>query len=192
MVGQSRKLKTIFLDRDGVINRDRTDYVKSSSEFDWIPGSLDALKLLTLNGFRIVVITNQSVINRSILSEAELREIHEKMATAVVAHGGKIEAVYFCPHLPEDGCSCRKPEPGLIYRAQAEHGLDLSEACMIGDSFKDIQCARRAGCGAAILVRTGHGVEAERLCQEGGMVPDYVADDLLAAVKWLIGESSGS
>jgi D-glycero-D-manno-heptose 1,7-bisphosphate phosphatase len=179
-------LKIIFMDRDGVINEDRPDYVKKWSEFEFLPGSLDALKLLTLNGYHIILITNQSVINRRIVTAAGLQEIHKKMTGAVVDHGGNIEAIYYCPHLPEDGCNCRKPEPGLICRAQADYGLDLSETCMIGDSLKDIRCARRAGCGRVILVRTGHGKEAERLCRDAGIEADYVADDLMAAVEWLL------
>jgi len=174
------------MDRDGVINRDRSDYVKSSSEFEFLPGSLDALKLLTVNDYNIILITNQSVINRKMATEEGLRDIHTKMENAVVDHGSRIEAIYYCPHLPEDGCSCRKPETGLIDRAKAEYGLDLSETCMIGDSLKDIQCARRAGCGKVILVRTGHGTETEGLCRDANVEADHVADDLMAAVKWLL------
>ena len=174
------------MDRDGVINKDRPDYVKKWSEFEFLPGSLDALKLLTLNGYHIILITNQSAINRRIVTAAGLQEIHKKMTGAVVDHGGSIEAIYYCPHIPEDACICRKPEPGLIYRAQADYGLNLSKTCMIGDSLKDIRCARRAGCGRVILVRTGHGKEAERLCRDAGIEADHVADDLMAAVKWLL------
>ena len=179
-------MKIVFVDRDGVINRDRSDYVKSWSEFEFLPGSLDALKLLTLNNYHVILITNQSVINRKMVTEAVLRDIHAKMEDAIVDHGGRLKAVYYCPHVPEDGCSCRKPEPGLIERAKAEHGLDLSNACLIGDSFKDIVCAQRAGCGQIVLVRTGHGRKAEKLCGEAGVKPDHVADDLMAAVRWLL------
>ena len=178
------------MDRDGVINKNRSDYVKNWSEFDFLPGSLEALKLLTLNGYHIILITNQSVINRRMVTAEGLQEIHQKMTAAVADHGGSIEAIYYCPHVPEDGCDCRKPEPGLIFRAQGDYGVDLSKTCMIGDSFKDISCARRAGCGRVILVRTGHGKEAERLCQDAGINADHVAEDLMAAVKWLLGKSS--
>jgi len=183
-------LKIIFVDRDGVINRDRLDYVKSWSEFVFLPRSLDALKLLTLRGYSVIVITNQSVINRKLVTEAELEKIHDNMKAAVAARGGNIEAVYYCPHIPEDGCNCRKPEPGLIIQAQADYRHDLSNTCMVGDSLKDIQCARRAGCGKVILVRTGHGQETEGLCREQGTKADHVADDLMAAVEWVLGESS--
>ena len=174
------------MDRDGVINKDRFDYIKSWSEFEFLSGSLDALKLLSLNGYQIILITNQSMINRRIASAERLQEIHKKMTAAVVDHGGAIEAIYYCPHAPDEGCSCRKPEPGLIYQAQGDYGLDLYKTCMIGDSMKDISCARRAGCGRVILVRTGHGKETECLCENSDTKPDYVADDLMAAVKWLL------
>ena len=183
-------MKIVFADRDGVINRDRPDYVKSWSEFEFLPGSLEALKLLTLSDYHVILITNQSVINRKMVTEEELRDIHAKMEAAVFDHGGRIKAIYYCPHVPEDGCSCRKPEPGLIERAKADHGLDLSETCLIGDSLKDLQCARRAGCGKTILVRTGHGREAEALCKDADVKADHVADDLMAAAKWLLKQSS--
>jgi D-glycero-D-manno-heptose 1,7-bisphosphate phosphatase len=182
-------LKTVFVDRDGVINRDRPDYVKSWSEFEFLPRSLDALRLLALHGYRVLVITNQSVIGRNMVTKAELETIHDKMKTAVAAHGGDIEAVCYCPHLPEDDCHCRKPEPGLILQDQADHRYDLAATCMVGDSLKDIECARRAGCGTVVLVRTGHGEQTERLCRKADRMPDYVADDLMAAVEWLLANS---
>ena len=178
------------MDRDGVINKDRPGYVKKWSELEFLPGSLDALKLLTVNGYHIILLTNQSAVNRRMVTKAGLQEIHKKMTAAVVDHGGSIEAIYYCPHVPEDGCNCRKPEPGLIYQAQADYGLDLSKTCMVGDSLKDIWCARRAGCGRVILVRTGHGQEAERLCRDAGIEADHVADDLMAAAEWLLVENS--
>lgn len=183
-------MKTVFLDRDGVINKDRPDYVKTWPEFEFLPGSLHALKLLNASGYNVVVITNQSVISQGLVTEAGVREIHEKMKAAVADHGGRIEAIYHCPHIPQDQCDCRKPAPGLINRALADYNIDLSAACMIGDNLKDIECARRSGCGRVILVRTGHGRETERLCRDIGTMPDHVADDLLAAVEWLIRENS--
>jgi D-glycero-D-manno-heptose 1,7-bisphosphate phosphatase len=179
-------LNFVFLDRDGVINMDRPDYVKSWAEFEFLPGSLDALRLLNQQNWRVILITNQSVINRGLTDEKEVTRIHRKMIETVAGHGGRIEAVYYCPHHPEDGCRCRKPEAGLIRQAQADYGIDLSATPMVGDSLKDLECARRAGCGAAVLVRTGQGLKALRQCLEQHVEPDYVADDLLDAVKWLL------
>ena len=183
-------MKTVFIDRDGVINRDRPDYVKRWSEFQFLPRSLGALRLLALHGYRVIVITNQSVINRNMVTKAEIERMHDNMKAAVAAHGGDIEAVYYCPHVPEDGCDCRKPEPGLIFQAQADYGQNLEATCMVGDSLKDIQCGRRAGCATVILVRTGYGKQTERLCEKGETRPDHVADDLMAAVEWLLGQGS--
>jgi D-glycero-D-manno-heptose 1,7-bisphosphate phosphatase len=185
---RNQNLKIVFVDRDGVINKNRSDYVKSWAEFEFLPGSLDALKLLTLNNYSIVVVTNQSVINRQLVTQGELQGIHEKLVKTVVEHGGNIKDIFFCPHIPEDGCRCRKPEPELIRRAQAKYGLDLAATAMIGDSVKDILCARRAGCGRAILVKTGHGREAVVGCREAGIQVDHVADNLVDAVTWLVGQ----
>lgn len=182
-------MKVVFVDRDGVINEDRADYVKRWSEFRPIPGSIGALKRLTDHGYAVIVVTNQSVINRKMVVRAELDRIHRRMGSLVQAEGGEIQAVYYCPHRPEDGCECRKPRPGLILQAQSDFGLTLSDTCMIGDSFKDVECAKAAGCGTTILVRTGHGEETERVCRRTGVMPDHVAADLAAAVSWLLGEA---
>ena len=176
----------VFLDRDGVINEDRADYVKDWSEFTFIPGSLKALRLLTEAGFRIVVITNQSIINRGLVTPQGLDTIFSLMKEAVRSHGGHIEAIFHCPHTPEDQCNCRKPKPGLLYQARTRYGLDLGTVPMIGDSLKDLQCARSAGCSQAILVRTGYGRETEALGYQQGIIPDFIAEDLLGAVMWLL------
>ncbi|MBW2107072.1 MAG: D-glycero-beta-D-manno-heptose 1,7-bisphosphate 7-phosphatase [Deltaproteobacteria bacterium] len=179
-------MKVVLLDRDGVINEDRSDYVKDWSEFQFISGSLEALARLTRAGYRILVITNQSVINRKLVSLAGLETIHRNMTQAVAAYGGKIEAIYYCPHVPEDRCGCRKPKAGLILQAQKDYAFDPAHVCMIGDSAKDIECAQRAGCGKTILVRTGYGRHTECACHLNGPKPDHVADDLKSAVEWLL------
>ncbi|MDM8526118.1 D-glycero-beta-D-manno-heptose 1,7-bisphosphate 7-phosphatase [Desulfococcaceae bacterium HSG8] len=178
--------KIIFLDRDGVINRDSTDYIKSRAEFEFLPGSLEALKFLKLNGFTTIIITNQSAVNRKMIPEEELAAIHALMRDTVSASGGEIRDIFFCPHRPEEGCNCRKPKPGLIYQAQKRYQIDLSTACMVGDSAKDIECARSAGCGCAVLVRTGNGISADKILAEKKIVPDHVADNLYEAVRWLL------
>lgn len=178
--------KVVFLDRDGTINQDAADYIKSGSAFKFLPRSLEALRDLTVAGYALIVITNQSAISRKLISPQELENIHLKMKVAVKSRGGKISDIFFCPHLPEDGCDCRKPLPGLIYRAQKIHDIDLSTAIMIGDSARDIECAQKAGCGCSILVRTGNGREAERILAEKDLHPDCVTQDLFAAARWLI------
>jgi D-glycero-D-manno-heptose 1,7-bisphosphate phosphatase len=176
----------VFLDRDGVINRDSPDYIKSWDEFEFLPKSLEAIRHLTMNGFVTIIITNQSAVNRRIITRKELEKIHDKMKTVIKSCGGEIKDIFFCPHMPEDDCSCRKPKTGLIYRAQETYRIDLRSACMVGDSAKDIECARKAGCGFAILVRTGNGLEAESILKEKNLHPDHVALDLYEAAKWIV------
>ncbi len=182
-----KKLENVvFLDRDGVINLDRSDYIKSWSEFKFIPRSIEAIKELTLTGFHAMVITNQSVISRNMVSEKGLEYILTMMKNEVRSGGGLIHDIFFCPHIPEDNCDCRKPKPGLILQAKRKYNIDLTDAVMIGDSAKDIECARNAGCGTAVLVKTGNGVEAEKTLAEKKIYPDYIASDLYEAVQWMV------
>ncbi|MEE8400400.1 MAG: D-glycero-beta-D-manno-heptose 1,7-bisphosphate 7-phosphatase [Desulfobacterales bacterium] len=178
--------KVVFRDRDGVINRDSSQYVKCWSEFEFLPGSKAAIRSLTINGYTIFIITNQSIINRKMVPLTTLEDIHTRMMAAVDAAGGKIEHIFFCPHTPEENCACRKPRPGLIHQAQESYDIDLSTATMVGDNAKDIGCARNSGCESAILVRTGAGLEAEKALQDNKQLPDHVATDLAAAARWII------
>ncbi|RLB84066.1 MAG: D-glycero-beta-D-manno-heptose-1,7-bisphosphate 7-phosphatase [Deltaproteobacteria bacterium] len=178
--------RVVFLDRDGVINRDSPDYIKDWSEFKFLPGSIEAIKDLTLNGFAIIIITNQSAINRKLISEDTLKKIHDRMNSIINAHGGKINKIFSCPHIPEDRCNCRKPKPGLIYEAQKRFLIDLSASSFIGDSSRDIECAKKAGCRHAVLVKTGNGTKAEKELSEKKIVPDWVAENLYEAASWII------
>jgi D-glycero-D-manno-heptose 1,7-bisphosphate phosphatase len=132
---------TVFLDRDGTVNRDLPGYIKSWSEFEFLPGSIEAVRDLTLNGFRVIIITNQSAVARNLLSLKELEYIHAMMRKALESKGGKITDVFYCSHMPDDNCACRKPKPGLIYRAQEKYRIDLASAVMVGDSARDIEGA---------------------------------------------------
>lgn len=147
----------ILLDRDGVINRDSDDFIKNPDQWLPIPGSLEAIGELSQNGYRIVVISNQSGISRGLLGLDALDEIHNKMHRAVDGYGGKIEAVYFCPHGPEDWCDCRKPKPGLLKRFASDYRVDLRPIPFIGDSYRDIQAGLLAG-ASPFLVKTGKGL----------------------------------
>ena len=169
-----------------MINRDSADYIKHWSEFEFLPKSLEALKQLKQNGFTTIVITNQSVINRKMVSREGLDHIHTLMKASVQTSGGEITDIFFCPHTPEDRCDCRKPKPGLIYQAKKKYRIDLATAVMVGDSTKDIECARNAGCRYALLVKTGNGIQAEKLLKEKAIHPDHVAQDLFNAVHWII------
>ena len=178
--------KVVFLDRDGTINRDSPGYIKSREEFEFLPGSLKAIEELTAKGFTIFVITNQSALPRQLISLKELERLHSMMCQIVRSNEGKIKDIFYCPHMPEDDCNCRKPAPGLILEAQRKYSIDLADAVMVGDSQRDIECGRNAGCGHTVLVKTGiHKNTAQRLAEKG-ITPDYVAEDLYQAAQWII------
>ncbi len=184
----NRSGHVVFLDRDGVINRDSSGYIKCLSEFEFLPRSLAAIQKLTANRFKTIIITNQSAINRGMMSRETLGRIHTAMKADVRANDGEIDDIFFCPHTPREGCSCRKPEPGLILRAETTHNIDLSSACMVGDSAKDIECARRAGVRHAVLVKTGNFAEARSGLSEKHIQPDWIARDLYDAVEWIMAQ----
>jgi len=157
--------KLIILDRDGVINFDSSDYIKSEAEWHPIPGSLEAIALLNQHGFKVVIASNQSGIARGLFDLITLQQIHQKMQTAILEAGGKIDKIYFCPHAPEDHCLCRKPKPGLYHQIEKAYDLDFktSPTPSIGDSLRDLEAAEAAGC-RPMLVLTGNGKKtAERL-----------------------------
>jgi D-glycero-D-manno-heptose 1,7-bisphosphate phosphatase len=180
------KNRVVFLDRDGVINRDSPDYIKSRAEFEFLPGSLEAIRQLSEAGYRPIVVSNQSAVNRGLISINELEAIHRMLAEAVRRAGGRIDDILYCPHRPDENCPCRKPKTGLIRRAAAKHAIDPVLAVFVGDSAKDIECARNAGCRIAVLVRTGNGAEAELLLKAKGIRVDHVAENLLEAVHWML------
>ncbi len=188
----SQKLlqKVVFLDRDGTINYDSPDYIKSRLEFKFIPGSIEAIRDLTLNGFTSILITNQSALARKLISSGELDLIHSMMKKAIVSGGGRMTDIFFCPHMPNHGCDCRKPEPGLILQAERKYNIDLSNAIMVGDSAKDIECACNAGCGKNVLVKTGKDPEAENILKTKCIVPDHIAENLYDAARWIIDRST--
>ncbi len=178
--------QTVFLDRDGVINKDSAEYIKHPSEFEFIPKSPEAVALLTQNGFDVIVISNQSMIGRNLASKETLDAVFEKMKTGVEAAGGRITDIFYCPHTPEENCSCRKPKPGLILQAEKKWLIDLTRSFMVGDSAKDIACARAAGCAKTLLVKTGNGPAAYQELIKNQMAPDYYAEDLYDAALWII------
>jgi len=150
------KNRYILLDRDGVINHDSDDFIKSPEEWQPIDGSLEAIALLNEHGYKVAVITNQSGVARGLFDEASLEKIHAKMRQMTAEKGGEIDAIYFCPHGPNDGCNCRKPKPGLLESFAAEKNIDLSGITVIGDALRDIQSAQAVGANP-ILVKTGKG-----------------------------------
>lgn len=178
--------RVVFLDRDGVINRDSPDYIKSWQEFHFLPGSREALARLTRAGFTLILVTNQSAVARGLISRPRLGRLHQRLCCAVARKGGRIRDIFFCPHHPDARCHCRKPATGMLQQAAAKYGLDLSTTFFVGDSAKDILCARGAGCGQTILVQTGNGPAAAEALARQGQPPDYIATDLLSATEWIV------
>lgn len=146
----------IILDRDGVINHDSDNYIKSVDEWLPIEGSIQAIANLYRHGYKIVVATNQSGLSRGYYTELDLQAMHTKMCDLVKDAGGEIEGIFYCPHKPEDQCECRKPKPGLLNDIETTYDINLHDAYFVGDSLKDIQAAMTKGC-QPILVKTGKG-----------------------------------
>lgn len=171
-------MKLLILDRDGVINQDSPTYIKSPDEWHPIPGSLEAIARFSKAGYRIVVATNQSGIGRGLFDLETLGAIHAKMHAAANAAGGRIDAVFFCPHPDSANCECRKPKPGLVLDILARTGAAPADTVMVGDSLRDIQAGQAAGC-RTILLLTGNGKSA---MDHPDMPPNTTVRTDLAAV----------
>lgn len=178
--------RVVFLDRDGVINSDSPDYIKRWQEFHFLPGSREALARLTHAGFGLILVTNQSAVARGLITRPRLGRLHQRLCAAVAQKGGRIGDIFFCPHHPDARCQCRKPATGLLQQAAAKYGLDLSTTFFVGDSAKDILCARGAGCGQTVLVQTGNGPAAAEALARRGQPPDHLSADLFAAAEWIV------
>lgn len=144
----------VFLDRDGVIIRNRLDYVKSWSEVEILPGALEAIALLCSHGCRLTVVTNQSAIGRGIVARSDVDEIHRRLDALIVEAGGTITGYFVCPHTPDERCKCRKPRPGLLLQAADALGIPVERATVVGDQVADLDAATAVGCNA-ILVESG-------------------------------------
>jgi len=182
----------VFLDRDGTIIRE-ADYLRSPAQVRLLPRAGAAIRRLNEEGLAVVVTTNQSGIARGILTEEDLEDIHRTLHARLARHGARLDGVYYCPHHPEIGrkgyklrCRCRKPAPGMLQRAAQELDLDLSASYAVGDSPRDVQAGRRAGC-RTVLVRTGYGKATDTLALE----PDFIAEDLTQAVDWILRDRGG-
>jgi D-glycero-D-manno-heptose 1,7-bisphosphate phosphatase len=180
---QTRQVKLIILDRDGVINYDREEFIKSPDEWRPIPGSLEAIARLNHAGFRVVVATNQSGLGRRLLDTATLISIHDRLHKALAQAGGRIDAVFFCPHTADADCDCRKPKAGMLIDIGRRFGVELTGVPCIGDSLRDLQAAE--ACGAQpILVLTGKG---EKTLRDGNFPANTIIfPDLAFAVTALL------
>lgn len=178
----------VILDRDGVINQDSDDYIKSLAEWVPIPGSIEAIARLSRAGYRVVVATNQSGIGRGLFDLDELEAMHTRLNELVHDQGGELDGIFYCPHTPEDGCHCRKPAPGLLDAIAVEFGQSLNGVPLIGDSLRDLQAGLSHHC-KPILVRTGKGAATEAklaLQPETELRQAAVFDDLAQAIDSLL------
>jgi D-glycero-D-manno-heptose 1,7-bisphosphate phosphatase len=176
--------RAIFLDRDGVINVNRPDHIKTWDEFIFLPRALDALRRIAASDFLVIVTTNQSGVSRGSFSEETLLDIHTRMVGEIRKNGGRIDAVYFCPHKPEEKCECRKPGTKMYRDAAREWSIDLSRSYMIGDAMVDVQAALAIG-SAPLLVLTGRGERQHDLLIEKNHSGFQVVADLWDAVEWI-------
>jgi D-glycero-D-manno-heptose 1,7-bisphosphate phosphatase len=176
----------LFLDRDGVINENRANYVRSWADVALYPQALQALALVRNLPYKIIVVTNQSAVGRGIISLAEAEAINAGILTAVTQQGGRIDAIYLCPHAPADNCNCRKPRPGLLLQAAREHGIDIGRSIMIGDALTDLEAGLAAGVAQTILLQTGRGQTQRNLPRATSLPPFAVCDTLYQAVQMLL------
>jgi D-glycero-D-manno-heptose 1,7-bisphosphate phosphatase len=176
-------MRLIILDRDGVINQDSDDFIKSPAEWIPIPGSLEAIARLNQAGYRVVVATNQSGIARGLFDVKTLNAIHQKLHAAAHHAGAEVDAIFYCPHAADDNCDCRKPKPGMLQTVASRYNLNLKGVPNVGDSLRDLQAGYGVGC-VPYLVLTGKG---RRTRDKGGLPPGtQVFDDLASVVDSLL------
>jgi D-glycero-D-manno-heptose 1,7-bisphosphate phosphatase len=182
----------IFLDRDGVIIENRSDYVRDWSHVSIFPEAIHALSNSNLRNYKIVIVTNQSAVGRGIISLDTAKDINNRIINIIRNQNGRVDEAYICPHGPEDHCDCRKPKPGLLLQAARELSLDLRRSWMIGDAWSDIQAGQSAGVRGTIIVKTGRGTDQLSLPQPTNVMDYLVCGDLSQAMHTIIARDNGS
>jgi len=186
MLYNCHMLPAIFLDRDGVIIENQANYVRDWSQAKVLSKAIGAIaNLHRKNLYKIVIVTNQSVIGRGLISLKVAQDINKRLVNIIENHGGQIEGVYMCPHKPEDLCGCRKPNPGLFFQAAKELSLDLSQSWMVGDAWSDLLAGQAAGLRGVIMVKTGRGAEQLLQPQPETLKDFYIYNDLSEALEAL-------
>ncbi len=175
----------IFLDRDGVIIENRAGYIRSWDDVEIFPQALQALAQIRYSPYKIIIVTNQSGVGRGLIPLERAHAINERLVKRIEHTGGRIDAVFMCPHAPEDNCECRKPKPGLLLKAADEHAIDLSRSIMIGDALTDIAAGKAAGVQQTILLNTGRGNHQAELSEAIDHQPFQRYDTLAAALHAL-------
>jgi D-glycero-D-manno-heptose 1,7-bisphosphate phosphatase len=176
----------IFLDRDGVIIENRSNYVRRWEDVAIFGQALTALSEINSSAYKIVMVTNQSAVGRGIISPETVREINARLVRIIEQTGGRIDGVYVCPHAPEEYCECRKPKPGLLFQAAEAHNLDFNHSILIGDTLSDLMAGQAAGTRQTVLVRTGLGAEQEISKKAGELKPFLIYDTLADALSDLV------
>ena len=171
--------KAVFLDRDGVII-EQVAYLSKPEQAVLIPGAVEALRIIHRHGDLAVVISNQSGVGRGYFTAADVDAVHDRIQQLLAQSGEKVDEFRYCPHAPDEACSCRKPSPEMILKSAERFGIDVQASLMLGDRMSDLECGKNAGCAKSVLVRTGYGAEQEPKAREAGFA---VADDMLAAVR---------
>ena len=178
--------KAVFLDRDGVII-EQVAYLSRPEQAALIPGAVEALKIVHRHGDVAVVISNQSGVGRGYFTAADVDAVHGRIQELLEKDGERVDAFYYCPHAPDEACSCRKPSPEMILRAAERFGVDVGSSLMLGDRMSDLECGVNAGCASSVLVLTGYGAEQATKARAAGFA---VARDMLAAVRDFYGEKA--
>jgi len=178
------KCRAVFLDRDGTVNSE-VDYLNSIKDLRLIRNTAKAIRILNLNRVKVIIVTNQSGISRGIFSIDDLDNVHNELKRRLRRNGAYIDAIYYCPHHPDDGCSCRKPKKGMFEKAANDFTLELNKCYVIGDKSSDIESAHNIS-AAGILVRTGYGKLEQNKLKEANIMPDHIAKNLYDAVQWII------
>ena len=181
-----RMYPALFLDRDGVIVENRPNYIHSWADIFIFPQALEALVKVRIAPYKIVIATNQSAIGRGLISFSEAEAINQRLVAEIEAAGGRIDAVFMCPHTPEENCSCRKPLPGLLFQAAESLSIDLKNSILIGDALSDIIAGQAAGVQKNVLVRTGRGAIQANLANTVSVEPFLIYDTLAQALADLI------
>ena len=179
--------RAVFLDRDGVINQNRPDHVTSLEEFVLLPGAAQALCLLSHVRMPVVVVSNQAVINRGLVGRDTVHSIHRHMVARARSAGGRIDAVFYCPHRPDEGCGCRKPRPGLLEQAARSLEIDLSGSYLVGDALSDVRAALAVR-AQPLMVLTGRGRSQVPRLAANGLDDVPVFNDLLEAATWILNQ----
>lgn len=185
------KFPALFLDRDGTINFDRV-YINDARLVELIPQAGEAIAKAQKNGFKIVVVTNQSGVGRGIIEKGALDKIHARLDELLAQKGATIDSYKMCIHHPSDNCECRKPKPFLVHEAAKELEIDVARSYFIGDKMSDVQAGKNAGCRASILLLTGKGEKENTLLQlkaNGDTLPDRIEENLFSAVNWILSDS---